>query len=320
MPSLATQQSLQIGIICLWGFVASQAVRDVYLGGLFGAFSLYEVALLAFGSAASMFGAYLAMFRRAEFRLLWVFRRSVAILNVTTMISWLLYFKALSLIEPAAVNLAFCGVAPFAVWILRSAGITSPGEREPIAIERSIYLGLLATVILLVPMIGLQEQVGDLTTIAKASVGVVCAIAAGISITAETVYARRLNLEGVSPSAIIGVRFILVTMFSAIMLTESGAAFESVTPSGIALQSVVFLFIIIGPLYLVQTGVALTGPLISGIVCAFGPIATLILQSVAADFALSPVMILNVAAYTVLALAAAFYSARPRRHAKVFTR
>ncbi len=302
--------SFRVGLFCLWAFVLSQSVRDVYLGGLFGSLGLYEIALLAFGSAAVVFAANLLVFRRHELGLLWLEWRYVLALNLTTMVSWLCYFQALSLIEPAAVNLAFCGVAPAAVLIFSRFGFSSPGEQTPGTGERTLHFALLGTVLALFVTVWLGASGAGTVTFATAVTGVGLAALSGFSITAETIFAKRMNLKGASPSAIVGVRFLMVTCFSAIMLLGAGNAYVGMTSVSIAAQAGIFLAILIAPIYLVQAGVALTTPLTTGVICSLGPIATLALQSAVGGFSLSPALVAVVSAYTVIAMAAAVYAAR----------
>jgi len=59
-----------LGVVLLLGFVAMQAIRDVHLGQLFGNLGLFEVAFLAFGTAAGVFGVGLVVLRRHQIALL----------------------------------------------------------------------------------------------------------------------------------------------------------------------------------------------------------------------------------------------------------
>src|ERR1700722_8493117 len=128
-----------LGIGLLLSFVVSQAVRDVYLGRLFGRLRPFEGAFMAFGAAALVFGSCLLVFERSQLRLLIAQWRSVILVNVTTMAAWLGYLGSLRLVEPAAANLAFSGVAPVAVTLLGWAGLKSATRDAPSALERGLY-------------------------------------------------------------------------------------------------------------------------------------------------------------------------------------
>lgn len=295
----------KLGIASLLGFVITQAFRDVYLGHLFGDLGLYEVATLAFGTAAVVFGIGLFLFKRDQIRLLLSAWPTVLALNITTTISWLSYFQALRMVEPAAVNLAFCGVAPVAVALFGAMGLTSRGEHQPSPVERAVHLGLLGSVVILAAIVA-----GGYSGFARVNpvvglAGVALAAFAGFSITAETIFAKRMNLTGVSSIAIVGIRFMLVTVIAAAaMLTTVDAPYAGMSPDAIVWQAVIFLAILIGPIYLVQAGIALTTPLVSGVICSIGPVATLILQSTVGGVSFSPAVLAITLVYAALSIAA----------------
>lgn len=293
------QHLSQLGIVSLLGFVGTQAVRDVYLGQLFGDLGLFEVAALAFGSAALVFGAFLLIARPAQLGLLARGWRTVLLLNATTAAAWLSYFEALRITQPAAVNLAFCGIAPMAVTVLARFGLRSMGEHRIGRAEHGLHLGLLGTVAALL-------FVAD-------PVGIALAAFAGVAITAETILAKRMNEGGVSPLAIVGSRFLLVTAIAGTMLTGVESPYAGMDAAALAMQATIFLVILIGPIYLAQAGVALTSPMVAGVLCALGPVATLALQSAASDVVLTPAMLALTVIYTGLAMAAAGLAASANR-------
>ena len=282
------------------GFVVSQAIRDVYLGHLFGDLGLYEVATLAFGTAAGVFGLGLLVFKRSQLGLIAAHLSTIAALNLTTAISWLSYFQALRMIEPAAVNLAFCGVGPIAVAALGVVGLSSQGESRPGRTERWVHAGMLGTVGLV------AIAAGGVNGLA----GVALAALAGFSITAESVYAKRANLAGLSPVAIVGVRFLMVTLIAGSLLTTVAQPYAGLSSVDLAWQAGVFLLILIGPIYLVQAGIALTSPLISGVICSLGPIATLVLQWTAGGIAFSSAMLWVTLLYAALSVVAALLATK----------
>ncbi len=298
------------GILLLLAFVGAQAFRDVHLGHLFGQLGLFEVALLAFGSAALLFGALLLLFDRVQLRLLTLHWRLVLAVNVTTMAAWTSYFGALRLVEPAAANLAFSGVAPMAVVWLGAAGLASGTRQARRPGERWLHRGLLFTVILVAIIVSTGLS-GFASLDPRAGfAGVALAAFAGIAITAETIFAKQMNLHGISALAIVGVRFLLVTALAAAMVAPMPAPYAGVSQAALAWQALVFLLILIGPIYLAQAGLALTAPLLSGVILSVGPVATLALQSLVGGIALSPAMAGVTALYAVVAVAAALLAAQ----------
>ncbi len=299
------QARFRLGIASLFGFVTAQALRDVYLGRLFADLGLYEVATLAFGTSALVFGAVLLLFARHQIALLRAQWRLVLILNGTTALAWLSYFQALRMVEPAAVNLAFCGVAPAAVALFARAGLSSAGEARAGITARLVHAALLALVVLLAAIVA-----GGLSGFARIDPliglgGVALAALAGFAITAETIFAKRMNVAGVSPVALVGVRFLLVTAIAVSMLAVVPAPYAGLTPAALLLQAGVFLVILIGPIYLVQLGIALTSPLVCGVISCLGPVLTLALQSAGGGIALSWPMLALTGVYALLSVTAA---------------
>lgn len=300
----------RIGVALLLAFVASQAVRDVYLGSLFGDFSLFEMAFMAFASAALVFGAGLLLFERRQLKLLAENWRGVIALNVTTAIAWISYFGSLRLVEPAAANLAFCGVAPIAVMLLAAMGLRSR-EKRTSSVERMLHYALFGTVLLL----GFVVATGGSGTPELSALvglgGVALGALAGVAITAETVFAKRMNDGGVAALPIVGVRFLLVTAIAAAGLLGTGSAYVGMSSADVLVQAAIFLVILIGPIYLAQAGLQRSTPLISGAVLALGPLGTLFLQAQVGTVPLSPAMTAVVSLYAVTAIAAAWIAAAP---------
>lgn len=305
--------TIRSGAVLLIAFILTQSVRDVYLGHLFGSLSLFETAFMAFGAAALLFGGGLAIGQPQQLRLLLAHWRLVAAVNLTTLIAWLSYFGALRLVTPAAANLAFSGVAPLAVASFAALGLASAGERTVGPLERSLHAALFATVCLLAATVGAGE--GGLADIAPAvgMAGVGLAMLAGTAITAETIFAKRMNEHSISALAIVGVRFSLVALIAGGALLGSNGAYAGQSGTALIAQGAILIAILIGPIYLAQKGLALTTPLISGVLLSLAPVSTLILQSVAGTAALSPAMLLVTLAYAGCAVAAAAAAARHQR-------
>lgn len=297
------------GLLLLLGFVITQAIRDVHLGHLFGDLGLFEAAFLAFGTAAIVFGIGLFLFRRAQIGLLAANWRGVLALNVTTMLAWMSFFGSLRLVEPAAANLAFSGVAPMSVTLLGTVGLMSGGEQRPSKVERWLHWLLVCIVVSLALIVSTgQSGIAGLNPLTGLA-GVALAAFAGLSITAESIYAKRMNLVGISPLAIVGVRFVVVTVFTGIMVAQIATPYASMSGTEMASQALIFLAILIGPIYLAQAGLALTTPLVSGVILSIGPVATLALQSTAGGLTLAPAMLAITLLYSAVSIVAAILSA-----------
>jgi len=299
----------RLGVASLLGFVAAQAVRDVYLRHLFGNLGLFDVALIAFGTVAAVFGFGLAVFGGRQIRLLRAAWREVIAVNVTTLVAWLSYFGALRLVEPAAVNLAFSGIAPAAVAFWGVLGLRSGADSRAGRLEASLHWALVGAVVALAVIVssgrsgfpGLDPMAG--------LAGVALASFSGIVIAAESIISKRMNELDVSALSIVSVRFSLVTAIAALMVARAPGALLRLSAATIAEESLIFLVILVGPIYLGQVGLKLTDPLLSNVISAIGPITTLALQSTVGVVPLSPAMLIVTALYAIAAIAAAIVGA-----------
>jgi len=292
------------GMILLLGFVAAQAVRDVYLRHLFGQLGLFEVALIAFGTAMLSFGLGVLLFARHQVRLLRTAWRQVIAVNVTTLVAWLSYFGSLRLLEPAAVNLAFSGIAPVAVAGWGLLGLSSAARSRPGRTEALLHWGLLFVIGLLAVIVSTGRSGIPHLDPATGLAGIALAAFSGVIITAETIISKRMNEVGISALSIVGVRFSLVTTVAAVMVAREPTSFAGLPAEAIAQQCLVFLLVLVGPIYLGQAGLKLTNPLISSVINAIGPVATLGLQAVTGLVAFSPAMLIVTTLYAMISLAA----------------
>lgn len=292
------------GMVLLLGFVAAQAVRDVYLRHLFGHLGLFEVALIAFGTAMLSFGLGVLLFARHQLQLLRTAWRSVIAVNLTTLVAWLSYFGSLRLVEPAAVNLAFSGVAPVAVAGWGLLGLRSAAHSKPGRTEGLLHWGLMAVIGLLVVIVSTGRSGFPQLDPATGLAGIALAAFAGVIITAETIISKRMNEVGISALSIVGVRFSLVTAVAAVMVAREPTSFAGLPAVAIVQQCLVFLLVLVGPIYLGQAGLKLTNPLISSVINAIGPVATLALQAITGLVAFSPAMLIVTTLYAVISLTA----------------
>lgn len=292
------------GVALLLGFVIFQAIRDVHLGHLFDNHGLFEAAFLAFGTAALVFGTGLLIFRRDQIQLLRREWRGVLALNITTLLAWMRYFGSLRLVEPGAANLAFSGVAPIAVAGLGTIGLSSVSEANVTRVERFLHWMLLGIVVLLAVIVSTGRSGFAQLDPQNGLTGIALAAFAGIAITAESLYAKRMNVMGISPLALVGVHFLMVTVFAGLMVSQIDVPYAGLSSSAILQQAVVFLAILIGPIYLAQAGLALTSPLVSGVILSISPIAT-----PAGGLMLAPAMLAIGIFYALVSVTAASISA-----------
>jgi hypothetical protein len=93
------------------------------------------------------------------------------------------------------------------------------------------------------------------------------------------------------------------------MVARTPGSFAGLSGWAVAGQCLIFLVVLVGPIYLGQAGLKLTNPLLSSVVSAIGPITTLGLQSAAGAVALSPAMLVVTALYAIVSITAAVIGA-----------
>lgn len=131
----------------------------------------------------------------------------------------------------------------------------------------------------------------------------------GVVIAAESIISKRMNESGVSALSIVSVRFSLVTAVAALMVARAPGALSSLSAAAIAQESLIFLVVLVGPIYLGQIGLKLTDALLSNVIGAIGPITTLALQSTMGVVPMSSAMLMVTALYAIVAIAAAIVGA-----------
>lgn len=279
MPStLFTARTL--GLWFLLGYALSQGMRDVYLSGAFGSIGFFDLVFLAFSGATVFFTLCVAAANPSDFKRLRREWRPLLLVNVTTASAWLCYFGALNLIEPSVVATVFAGVSPAGVALLAMLGLKAADGAAATRPERMAHIGILVAMAFLawVVLSGRSGTVG--LSLADGLAGLLLATASGLSITAETVLAKRMNETGISPTGVLALRFVLVALigaFAVFGLEET--SMNNMAASEIGLTTLKIMVLMVAPLYLVGKGLALTSPLTTGVVAAFGPTVVFLMQA-----------------------------------------
>jgi len=224
--SRSSQRREITGFAVSVGFVCLAAVRDVYLGGVFQRITPLLIAIVAFTLCTVVFlptaivssRNSLAILRHRLSDLFWV--------NITSAIAWITFLYGLKLIEPLVVQILYSGIGPLSViWIERN--LSGGGRGTPITRgERLAYLGLLVTLAFsaLITLTGLSGMTRQ--SAGSAVLGVILATSGGISISVSTMLCRKLTDAGVTPSALLSLRFPATAL--------SAAAMMSLSPSGLS--------------------------------------------------------------------------------------
>ena len=266
------------GFLLSLTFAASTAVRDVYLGGLLQRVDPLLVALTAFALCSLVFlpvalardPAGVAALVRRPAPLFWI--------NATTGFAWLSFFFALKTVEPALVQVLFYGIGPLSVrWV---DGLVPSSLRTALGRgERMLQLGLMASLVAAaVVVLGGRSGLGT-QPLPMAALGIVLALAGGVSISISTLLCRALNDTGQRPATLLAMRFpgavVLAGVFALGSPTTLLAGLAPGVLGGVALAA--FLLIVL-PNYLNQIGVALASPVTVRAVLALGPVLVFALQ------------------------------------------
>jgi hypothetical protein len=306
-----THQSREAaGFFVSVAFVGLAAVRDVYLGGLFQrvnplfvatvAFSLCTLVLLPQTLARSRDS--LAVLQRRSRALLWV--------NVTSAVAWLAFLGALKLIEPSLVQILYSGIGPLSVvWIDRLASGAAPAVPLTRS-ERLIYFALVGSLILAaaVALCGLSGA--GVQPVSVTALGVVLATGGGVSISLSTMQCRVLNDAGVTPSALLSLRYPATALSAAVLASLSPAGLPAALSWVDAFMAIASLLIIV-PSYVNQVAISLASPLTVRVVLATGPALIFLLQLVEGRLSASPYSLAAATLYAVVAISAGF----ARQHA-----
>ena len=291
------------GFLVSVAFVCLAAMRDVYLGGLFQRVSPLLVAMVAFCLCTLVFLPTAFMHSRDSLAVLRRRPRDLFWVNVSSAMAWLAFLHALRLIEPSLVQILYSGIGPLSVvWIDRHLSGASPAVPLTRA-ERPIYLGLLASLVFaaVVALCGLSgagaQPVGVIV------LGVILAASGGIAISVSTMLCRQLNDAGVTPSALLSLRYPATALSAAVLASLSPSGLPAALSWVDAVVAVASLLIIV-PSYVNQVGISLASPLTVRVVLATGPVLIFLVQLIEGRLSASSYSLTAAILYAVVAISA----------------
>lgn len=284
-------------------FVCLAAVRDVYLGGLFQRLNPLLVVVVAFTLCTIVFLPALCSsrdsimaLRSQPYALLWV--------NVISATAWLGFMYALTLIEPSIVQIIYSGIGPLSVICIENKITNIAGVVPLTRLERLSYLALLATLVFaaVVVLTGQSGVAGQ--SFGRAALGVTVAVAGGISISMVTMLCRRLNDAGVSPGALLSLRFPVTTLSAAALMSTAPSALP-IGFSWINLPLGIAVFLIIAASYVNQLAFSLASPLTVRVILAAGPVLIFCFQMIERRLSASPYSLMAAILYGLVTIFAA---------------
>lgn len=277
------------------GFAFLTAVVNVYAGNLFQSLRPADVAAISFSLACVLFtGIGLARHGIAALRPFIDRSQDVLAINVTTAVAWLTVLFSLKYIEPAIVNVASLAIAPMV--IVLAGPLMRRGSRV-LAGELAAAVGVLALLTVLGwGSLSGRSAVGEIGY-ADAVLGMTLAVVSGFASAGNIVYSKRLSEKGLSPTAVMAVRF-PVTMVAAwaLVAATSGPSLGAALGPGLLLA----VISVIVPLYLLQIGVRHAEPITVSLLICLGPGFAIALQMLDGRLRASTLSISAILGMTVL--------------------
>lgn len=282
-------------------FLTTESVRSVYFGGVFQQASSFLVGSLVFGIISVCILSYTYVTTRSQLILAWSIRSAVVKANLVTAASWMMYFFAIQLIEPAVAYTIFSGVILITMLIASKTGMVDEdiGNNQITTVG---YKGIVLAIALLsaITAFGLSGFVRGTTLVA--AVGLSLAVGAGALIAYAMIVCKRLDREGLTPSTQLGVRFILYVVVGGVLAVFGfDSKGEMSTPH---LAEIVLLGIVLTGAagYAVQKAVSLMTSQAIGVASAFGPCLVFSLQLVEGRVDFTPWTFFGVCLYCISAL------------------
>jgi drug/metabolite transporter (DMT)-like permease len=258
------------GPILVLTFALSQAFRDVYFGAVFQRLDFFSVIVLTFSLSTAIFLAVVLLRAPADLLRLRGHSGAVVGANLTTAAAWSCFFFALTSLDPAIVNTIHSAMGPLTVAGLgvMNFGLARP---KPIGrIETVAYGGIALSVIgLCLVVIGGYSGLAA-SDFAASAAGLAALAVSGVSITVSLLYCKRLQDCGIGADAVTVVRYVVLIVLAAAVLSLRGSNVQFV-PAELAALAAAAVILIVLPLYLFQLGIGRTAPLTAQIIRALGP-------------------------------------------------
>jgi len=260
-----------------------QALGKVAYGTWLGAIPSNLFVFLSFALTAVFF---LAVSGRGVGERVW---GPLLLLNVATALTFIAFFYALKLIEPAIVGAVDIGVGPIIVVLITLA---TTGER-PARLRVLVCLGILLGCVVLA--LAASQGTGFASFGPQAWIGLGASMVAGIGAVFITMASRTLLSRGWRFGAVLAHRFYLILLVSFALASGSGEDAVAWTGGLVAMLLAVSVVGVLAPLYLLQIGVGRCDPYTVMVTMAVQPIFTLGIEGFSPAYAWSSLTALGVA-------------------------
>jgi drug/metabolite transporter (DMT)-like permease len=314
MPSAAPSPKHSLGLFYCLAFVSLEGIQAVYFGSVFQRMDSFLLGGAIFGLASACALLWVACRKRGQFALAWREWRNLAKAGIGTTVSWVAYFIALQLIEPAVAYTVFSGLVPLTILAAARLGVPEASA----AGGRGSRLGHMLIAASLVYLC--LASIAGLTGFERGGMvggigGVIAVLATGLSSTWVIFYCRRLDRAGVRATTQFGLRYLPYIAVAAVAAALGIDAKPPVPIWHISQALVIGLALVATPSYLVQRAIPLVSPLLIGLAGALGPFLVFGLQAVEGRIAYSSWTLAGLVVYFLGSVVAATSEALPARPA-----
>ncbi len=263
--------------------VLMQALGKVAYGTWLGTVPSNLFVFLSFALTAAFF---LAVSRRGVGERAW---GPLLLLNAATALTFIAFFYALKLIEPAIVGAVEIGIGPVIVVLI---ALATTGER-PAPLRILVCLGILVgcSVLALAALRG----TGFASFGPQAWIGLGASVAAGVGAVLITLSSRALLNRGWRFGAVLAHRFYLILPVSLVLAIGGGGASVAWTGGLVAMLLAVSVVGVLAPLYLLQIGIGRCDPYTVMVTMAALPVLTFAIEGFSPAYAWSWLTALGVA-------------------------
>lgn len=282
-------------------FLTTESVRSVYFGGVFQQASSFLVGSLVFGIISVCLLSYTYVTNRSQLVLAWSIRWVVVKANLVTAASWMMYFFAIQMIEPAVAYTIFSGTILITMLVAAKTGMVDENIGND-QVTRVGYKGIVLAIGVLsaITLFGLSGFVRGATLVAAVGLGL--AVGASVLIAYAMIVCKRLDRKGLTPSTQLGVRFILYVLIGGTLAAFGFDSKGDVSSSHLA-EIVLLGIVLTGAAgYAVQKAVSLMTSQAIGVASAFGPCLVFSLQLLENRVDFTPWTLFGVCLYCISAL------------------
>ncbi len=290
------------GIACVLLFNVLQGASAVYLSSFLQRADFFVVLFSVFAVIALFFNAVLAWnggLRRRIGRSAW---GVLAVLNLTTAVSWGSFFFAVKHIEPALSSSFINAILPLVTigvdYLLARRKAVEPAE---LAVACALFVAMSFTAV-----VALGGHSGMAGTPLGYAIGLGMSAICGIAMSVTNVASKKLNDAGVSPEQIMAFRFLLLALASGLVASQRGLG------TAISDHWMPILFVAVAgnliPIYALQLGIQRLKPLAVAFLIGLAPVVIFVMQGFSRDIVFSWASLVTTSVTTLIVLAGTYVS------------